>query len=39
MSIADWRLWLVVIGLLALLMACHRFIAPDGGRRGDAPAA
>ncbi len=38
-SIADWRLWLVVIGLLALLMACHRFIAPDGGRRGDAPAA
>ena len=38
-AITDWRLWLVVIGLLALLMACHRLIAPDGGRRRDAPAA
>ncbi len=30
-SITDWRLWLVVIALLAVLFACHRFLAPRDG--------
>ena len=28
-SITDWRLWLVVAVLLAVLMACHRFLKPS----------
>ena len=28
-GVTDWRLWLVVAGLLAVLFACHRFIAPQ----------
>src|SRR5436190_7150174 len=28
-SITDWRLWLIVVALLAVLMACHRFLRPD----------
>lgn len=39
-SITDWRLWLVVVGLLALLMACHRVLASVAGARGgDSPGA
>ena len=30
-SITDWRLWLVVAGLLAVLLACHRFLQPVDG--------
>jgi uncharacterized membrane protein YdjX (TVP38/TMEM64 family) len=28
-SMADWRLWLVVVALLAVLLACHRFLKPN----------
>lgn len=28
-SITDWRLWLVVIALLLVLLACHRFVKSD----------
>jgi len=27
-SLTDWRLWLVVAALLAVLMACHRLLKP-----------
>ncbi len=27
-SLTDWRLWLVVLALLAVLMACHRLLKP-----------
>lgn len=29
-SLTDWRLWLVVVALLAGLMACHRLFRPAG---------
>lgn len=29
-SITDWRLWLVVAGLVVALLACHRFLRPAG---------
>jgi len=28
-SLTDWRLWLLVGVLVALLLACHRFLEPD----------
>jgi uncharacterized membrane protein YdjX (TVP38/TMEM64 family) len=30
-SLTDWRLWLVVVGLLTVLMACHRLLKPAEG--------
>ena len=29
MGLTDWRLWLLVGVLVALLLACHRFLEPD----------
>jgi len=30
-SLTDWRLWLIVVVLLAVLLACHRLLRPDAG--------